>query len=147
MIKILMFLVLIFLLFWACRFVIGYFNLVITRRLAFKNFLSIDKKITEAYKDIKTASKYISEYVETEPSLKTIDRKIALNYIVLQTLDDNIDEGVKRVIREMEISIKEDKEAYNKLAYKLKYALEVFPSSYIGRLIEMRTLDFFKFLK
>ena len=147
MIKVLLFLVLIFLLFWACRFIIGYFNLIITRRLAFKYFLDIDKKITDVYQNIKTASKYIAKYVETEPNLKNLDRKIALNYIILQSLDEDLEENAKGIIRELETSIKKDKEKYNRLAYKLKYALEVFPSSYIGRLIEMRTVDFFRVIK
>lgn len=144
MIKIILFLVLIFLLFWVCRFIIGYFNLVITRKLAFKSFIKIDKKITETYQDLKDASKYIAEYLEVEPNLKNIDRKIALNYIIIQALDNGLEEGAKGAIEQLEASIKSDKEAYNKLASRLKYALEVFPSSYIGRLMEMRAVDFFK---
>lgn len=133
--------------FWVLRFVIGYFNLIYTRAKALKLFLEIDKKIAGAYFKIKTASPYIAEYVEVEPNLKNIDRKVALNYIILQSLDENIDEGAKNVIRELETSIISDKETYNKYASKFRYAMEVFPSSFIGRLLEMRTVDFFKLIK
>ena len=118
-----------FVFFWIC---INYLKLEIANNKTKKKFSILDKFAQEKLFPLAAsddAKKYITWYLSTDNT----DRKIALC------------KAIKDLVNNEEINAKMDEpiKIYNKHASILKHYTDVFPTSFIARLREIKSIDLF----
>lgn len=96
-------------------------------------------------KNVIEICKYLNELVNLPQGCKFINRKLALNYIISNLLEPvfkikNIPDEYKLIKSELE----NYGVIYNNNASKLKYRVEIFPTSIIARLLNIKTVDFYR---
>lgn len=122
------------------------------------NILSVAQNFMEQEKTlVEEATKLRTKLVNLPSSLKNIDRKIALETELTKKMRQIIaavenypeikaNQTVVTAVQaynELEEHISVARTFYNSIAKELRNAVEIFPSSFIARFVDVKTVDFF----
>ena len=147
----------------------AYFNLVFTKKDVFKLFKKLDLKLNARYGLAIELSKIINDSNKQEyiskicnhlrvltNDYKNIDRKLALNIEISSFVKQAI-ERIKKdnylqteyinLIEEYQVlenDISELSIKYNQIAKKLRKYVDIFPTSFIARLVNIKYTDLYK---
>ena len=100
-------------------------------------------EIWEAFYSSKIDNKYLEELKNLPKGVKYLNRKLALNYIITQSLD-NTKENIPNELKIVNAELTTLAETYNNQALKLKTKVEVFPTSIMARFLNIKTVDFYR---
>ena len=90
-------------------------------------------------------TKYLKELESLPDGIKFLNRKLALNYIISQDLVQNYDETIlPEEYRVLNAEINCLGNIYNNRATRLKISVEVFPTALMARLMNIKTVDFYR---
>lgn len=123
------------------------------------NILTIAQKYMEHERSLmEEVTKLRAQAVNVPDGFENIDRKIALDSQIAQKMGqimvavenypqikaDQTMMTAMQTYNEVEEHIAAARRFYNSAANELKNAVEIFPSSFIARMINVKTVDFFK---
>ena len=130
-------------------FLFNYVLLILKNGAVMTAFKKLEKLLIKRYDIVskigvpQETGRYLEELKNLPTGTKFLNRKLALNYIVTKSIN-GIPQGLSdeyKIINAELFALGED---YNQKAQKLKFATEVFPTSFVARFINIKTVDFYR---